>query len=532
MHAHRARAVARRQLLLSPAPAAMALLAMAISILAAWEVAATAAGAERTTPTELFVSSSPTGSDRQRQRHDPRRLGQPPPPLLLTEMTTMQQMRVRALRHDLPLSVALAALHADATALFVGNSSWVDGPGPWSVTDKTHYVAASGDVHDYFSTAKYCWPCNTSCSHKLFPGKECNAWLSGRDYHPHNCDNSTGLPWLCHDGFANPISADLDSGSWAELANAVPTLALSAFLADNEQHARRAVNLTRSWFLDPNTAMRPNLEYAQSIPGLNNGTHGGIIEWSDHHKLLDVLDGLTLLSASPNDTVASTWTSDDREKMMQWVAQLNEWMRSSNNAKKELSSTNNHGTWFDVMALGLAKYLSRSHDAGMICQAAPQKRIAKQVSGPNHGLPPGALPLEDRRTNTEHYHSQDTAGLLTLAQLCRSIGNHVPDLYTVEVKPEKNARQHLGNDTVSLRDVVDFVLPFITNVTGPRQLWPFGEAGESEPFYWAQVMRKAANGYKNLTYERVFQGLPQDKNIGMLQSQKYQLDLLQPFGSM
>ena len=90
------------------------------------------------------------------------------------------------------------------------------------------------------------------------------------------------------------------------------------------------------------------------------------------------------------------------------------------------------------MALGLAEYLCRSHDTDKICQAAPRKRIAKQVSGPNHGLPLGALPLEDRRTNTEHYHSQDTTGLFTLAQLCRSIGNHVPDLYTVEVKPEKD----------------------------------------------------------------------------------------------
>ena len=110
----------------------------------------------------------------------------------------------------------------------------------------------------------------------LFPGSECNAWLSGRDYHPHSCDNQTGLPWLCHDGFANPINADLDAGSWAEVANAVPTLALSAFLTDNVDHARRAANLTRTWFLDPETAMRPNIDYSQAIPGLNNGTHGGL----------------------------------------------------------------------------------------------------------------------------------------------------------------------------------------------------------------------------------------------------------------
>ena len=64
---------------------------------------------------------------------------------------------------------------------------------------------------------------------------------------------------------------------------------------------------------------------------------------------------------------------------------------------------------------------------------------------------------------------------------------------------------------MSLLDVVEFVLPFVSNcnsTTGePKpQPWPFKEAGEGEPYYWAQVLRKAANGYRNATYERAFTG--------------------------
>jgi hypothetical protein len=61
---------------------------------------------------------------------------------------------------------------------------------------------------------------------------------------------------------------------------------------------------------------------------------------------------------------------------------------------------------------------------------------------------------------------------------------------------------------VSLLDAVEFVLPFVSNVTGePKQPWPFKEAGEGgEPYYWAQVLRKAANGYRNATYEQAFAG--------------------------
>ena len=279
-----------------------------------------------------------------------------PPPLLLNEMATMRQVRARSAARDPALAPVLASLALDAVALYAGNSSWVDGPGPWAVTDKvkwTSYVASSGDLHDYFSTAKYCWPCNTTCDRKLFPGKECEAWLSGRDYHPHSCDNQTGLPWLCHDGFANPINAYLDSGSWAEVVNAVPTLALSAFLTDNTQHGQRAASLARTWFLDPATAMRPNIQYSQEVPGLNNGTHGGIIDWSDHHKLLDILDALSLLRASPDPVVAAAWSATDEEQMVQWVSELSDWLKHSQHAREEARASNNHGTWFDVMALGL-----------------------------------------------------------------------------------------------------------------------------------------------------------------------------------
>jgi hypothetical protein len=447
-------------------------------------------------------------------------------PLLLQDMTTMQKMRSRALNRDPALAGPLALLQADAVSLFIGNSTFVDGAGPWAVTDKgkwTHYVAASGDVHDYFSTAKYCWPCNTSCNRTMFPGNECDAWLKGKDYHPHKCNNATGLPWLCHDGFANPINADLDSGSWAEVANAVPTLALSAFLTDNADFADRAANLTRTWFLDPKTAMRPNVDYAQAVPGMNNGTHGGIIDWSGHHKLLDILDGMTLITASSDALVASAWTTDDATQMASWISNFSQWLEESPNGKSERGSTNNHGTNYDVLALGLAKFLGSETDAHKICKDAPHKRLAKQVSGAANGFPAGALPLEDRRTNTEHYHSQNTAALLTLAQLCHSINS--TDLYSVAVRPETGS----ATANVTLLDVITFVLPYISNATGPQKQWPFEEIEADEPFYWAQVLRKAANGFRNATFERAFAELPQDPNIGLLQSQKYQLDLLQPY---
>jgi hypothetical protein len=160
------------------------------------------------------------------------------------------------------------------------------------------------------ATAKYCWPCNTVCNATVekATGNDCSTWTAGGDYHPQACDNATGLPWLCHDGYANPINDHLDRGLWDSLYYTVPPLALSAFLTSNATQAQRAAQLTRTWFVDPASRMNPNLKYAQAIPGSNNGTSGGIIDISDHHKLLDIVDGMTMLAASPDPAVAAAWS--------------------------------------------------------------------------------------------------------------------------------------------------------------------------------------------------------------------------------
>ena len=60
----------------------------------------------------------------------------------------------------------------------------------------------------------------------------------------------------------------------------------------------------------------PNLNNAQAVPGSNNGTGGGIIDISDHHKLVDILDGMTMLAASPDAEVAGAWTAADSGALM------------------------------------------------------------------------------------------------------------------------------------------------------------------------------------------------------------------------
>jgi len=102
--------------------------------------------------------------------------------------------------------------------------------------------------------------CNASVEKAT--GNSCAAWTAGSDYHPTKCDNATGLPWLCHDGYANPINDHLDRGLWDSLYYTVPPLALSAFLTGNATQAQRAAMLVRAWFVDESSRMvSPKLVY-------------------------------------------------------------------------------------------------------------------------------------------------------------------------------------------------------------------------------------------------------------------------------
>ena len=114
------------------------------------------------------------------------------PPLILTNLSILQSTRARIAKGDKTLAHAVALLKIDAEAAMTAQS-WTEGPGPWSVTNQSAQ-APSGDRHDYFSTAKYCWPCNTICNATVenATGNDCKAWTSGSDYHPQKCNNSTG----------------------------------------------------------------------------------------------------------------------------------------------------------------------------------------------------------------------------------------------------------------------------------------------------------------------------------------------------
>ncbi len=134
------------------------------------------------------------------------------------------------------------------------------------VTAKTA-LPPSGDKHDYMSQAPYFWK---------------------------NPNTKDGLPYVRKDGERNPeIKNFPDHDSMDLLGATIERLATAYYFTGKEEYAARSTELLRMWFLDPKTLMHPNLEYAQAVPGVNDGRGTGILESRALTRVVDGIDCLT-----------------------------------------------------------------------------------------------------------------------------------------------------------------------------------------------------------------------------------------------
>jgi len=276
---------------------------------------------------------------------------------------------------------------------------------PLSVMDKES-TPASGNKHDYMSQAPYFW---------------------------YDSTKPNGLPYMRKDGQRNPeIYKITDHKYLGYLDHAVQILSLTYYLTGEEKFADKAAALLKHWFLDESSKMNPDLDYAQAIPGKNNGRGIGIIET---RALTGIADAAGLLSDS------KAWTNTDATALKQWYAQFLDWMLTSKNGKDEHKARNNHGSWFLVQATDFALFTGNKREA-LILSREGKAKIDSQVTGE------GKMPLELARTNALGYSTFNLNALFTLAILAEKSG--------VDLWHYKNA------SGAGLQTAINWLMPYAT----------------------------------------------------------------------
>ncbi|MCO7509205.1 alginate lyase family protein [Serratia fonticola] len=232
----------------------------------------------------------------------------------------------------------------------------------YSVMDKS-LTAASGDKHDYYSFPPYWWP---------DPSKK------------------DGLPYIRKDGETNPAanSDATDKKRLVAMSNDVSNLALAWYFSQNPAYAQKAREQLVNWFINPQTRMNPNLQYAQAIPGINDGRGIGLI---DSRALVEVIDAIELLRP------ANVISEQEYQQLKQWYADFYRWMTTSQNGFEEDNWHNNHGTYFDLQATSFALFSGQIAEAKQRLQITQLRRIANQFDSQGRQM------AELERTRPWHY---------------------------------------------------------------------------------------------------------------------------------
>lgn len=232
----------------------------------------------------------------------------------------------------------------------------------YSVMDKS-LTAASGDKHDYYSFPPYWWPDPTK---------------------------KDGLPYIRKDGETNPDanSDATDKKRLVAMSNDVSSLALAWYFSQNPAYAQKAREQLVNWFINPQTRMNPNLQYAQAIPGINDGRGIGLI---DSRALVEVIDAIELLRP------ANVISEQEYQQLKQWYGDFYRWMTTSQNGFEEDNWHNNHGTYFDLQAASFALFSGQIAEAKQRLQITQLRRIANQFDNQGRQM------AELERTRPWHY---------------------------------------------------------------------------------------------------------------------------------
>lgn len=315
--------------------------------------------------------------------------------------------------------------------------------GPYSVVHKKT-MPPSGRKHDYYHPAPYYWPHPLRLPFLPYVRRDGRRVPGTRLYEPlsDNYDR-TRLQLLFDDGYVLALA-------WQRFGDA--------------RYLEHCAKLVHCWFLAPETAMTPHLEYAQVIPGGKKakGNSSGLIETKD---LYFFLDALRILHA------AEVFSINEWARLHEWLATFLNWLRTSPQGSKERASRNNHGTYYDLQTASLAAFLGDHRLLRSILMNS-RMRILQQFE------PNGAQPHELRRTITAHYCCFNLQGWIHLARLAEKNGE---DLWNVE-----------GPRGQGLRKGMEWLLAHM------GQPWPYQQIEEFDaerfyPIYHAYRSQYGAN---------------------------------------
>ncbi|HZP59297.1 MAG TPA: alginate lyase family protein [Opitutaceae bacterium] len=357
-------------------------------------------------------------------------------PQMLLALLLLPHFDLQAYEKDRVVALADAALHhAPRTITAVVNPRSPGGP------------------HDFSSEGDYWWP---------------------------DPKNPNG-PYIRRDGMTNPDNFTAHRELLLDFVRDTDALIAAYRVTRDERYAAAAVKQLDAWFVNPETKMYPNLQYAQAIKGVCTGRGTGII---DTVHLAEVALGVRALRGS------KALTPLEDAAITRWFRSYLLWIRVHPYGQDESKADNNHGTCWALQAACFAR-LAGDEAVLADCRRRFKEVILKQMA------PDGSFPRELGRTKAYGYSIFNLDVMTALAQVLST--------------PQENLLTYQLPDGRSIVRGIEFLAPYLAD----KSKWP----KPPDVMYWndwpvrqpALIFGALATG--NEDWLKLWERLPADPTV-------------------
>ncbi|MDT3401788.1 alginate lyase family protein [Mucilaginibacter terrae] len=284
-------------------------------------------------------------------------------------------------------------------ASILKEAAWAMQQQPITVTAQS-CTRSAGGKHDFYSEGDYWWP---------------------------DEKNPDG-PYTQKDGLTNPQNFVAHRLAMIRFSRIIGALASAYKITHDKQYATHALQHLKAWFINPETLMNPNLQYAQAIKGVATGRGIGII---DTIQLMEVVVGMKAMQD------AGVISKNDLSTIKNWFAQYLIWLTTHQYGKDEMNAKNNHGTCWVMQTACFAKFTGNK-----ALQDTCIKRY-KTVLLPTQMTADGSFPLELKRTKPYGYSIFNLDAMTTICQLLSTSQDNLWDYKTADGKSIKKGIEFL-----------------------------------------------------------------------------------------
>lgn len=263
---------------------------------------------------------------------------------------------------------------------------------------------SAGGKHDFYSEGDYWWP------------------------DPENADG----PYIQRDGQTNPDNFVDHRLAMIRFSEIIGVLASAYKITGDEKYVDAALKHLKTWFVNTETRMNPDLQFSQAIKGRFTGRGIGII---DTIHLMDVAQGVLVMEEKIDRAYLSA--------IKDWFTHYLNWLMTHPYGKTEMEAKNNHGTCFVMQVAAFAK-LTGDMDLLKFCSDR-----YKNILLPNQMAENGSFPLEMARTKPYGY---SIFNLDAMAVICQILST-----------PNDNLWEYTTADGKSIKKGIEFLYPYVAD---------------------------------------------------------------------